>query len=155
MAWTTPRTWTDGELVTAALLNAHIRDNLTALAYSSGTYTPTYQGLTTGGTTTYTVQQGTYRRIGDLVIAQIEVTWSNATGTGAAIVSLPVAAAATMEFAMPVYVSGVTFAGGSPVALINTGAAYFLIGTPVTNTATATIAVEAAGTIFATAIYFA
>ena len=28
MAWTAPRTWTTGELVTAALLNAHVRDNL-------------------------------------------------------------------------------------------------------------------------------
>lgn len=27
MAWTTPRTWTTGELVTAALLNTHLRDN--------------------------------------------------------------------------------------------------------------------------------
>ena len=28
MAWTTPRTWTDGELVTAAIMNPHIRDNM-------------------------------------------------------------------------------------------------------------------------------
>lgn len=28
MAWTTPRTWTDGELVTAAIMNLHLRDNL-------------------------------------------------------------------------------------------------------------------------------
>lgn len=28
MAWTAPRTWTTGELVTAALLNTHVRDNL-------------------------------------------------------------------------------------------------------------------------------
>ena len=27
MAWTTPRTWVTGETVTAALLNAHVRDN--------------------------------------------------------------------------------------------------------------------------------
>jgi len=27
MAWTAPRTWTDGELVTAAIMNPHIRDN--------------------------------------------------------------------------------------------------------------------------------
>ena len=27
MAWTTPRTWTTGELVTAAFQNTHIRDN--------------------------------------------------------------------------------------------------------------------------------
>lgn len=31
MAWTTPKTWTTGELVTAAQLNTHIRDNLDAL----------------------------------------------------------------------------------------------------------------------------
>ena len=28
MAWTTPKTWTSGELVTAALKNAHVRDNM-------------------------------------------------------------------------------------------------------------------------------
>jgi len=28
MAWTAPRTWTDGELVTAAIMNPHVRDNL-------------------------------------------------------------------------------------------------------------------------------
>ncbi len=28
MAWTAPRTWVTGETVTAALLNAHVRDNL-------------------------------------------------------------------------------------------------------------------------------
>jgi hypothetical protein len=31
MAWTTPRTWTTGELVTAAIMNAHIRDNQNVL----------------------------------------------------------------------------------------------------------------------------
>lgn len=31
MAWTAPRTWTDTELVTAAIMNPHVRDNLLAL----------------------------------------------------------------------------------------------------------------------------
>lgn len=31
MAWTAPRTWTDGELVTAAIMNPHVRDNLLAV----------------------------------------------------------------------------------------------------------------------------
>lgn len=31
MAWTTPRTWTANELVTAAICNTHIRDNLNFL----------------------------------------------------------------------------------------------------------------------------
>lgn len=32
MAWTTPRTWVAGEVVTAAIMNVHIRDNLNAIA---------------------------------------------------------------------------------------------------------------------------
>ncbi len=31
MAWTTPRTWVVGEVVTAALMNTHVRDNLSYL----------------------------------------------------------------------------------------------------------------------------
>lgn len=31
MAWTTPRTWSPGETVTAALMNAHVRDNMNIL----------------------------------------------------------------------------------------------------------------------------
>jgi hypothetical protein len=31
MAWTAPRTWTDGELVTKAIMDPHIRDNLLAV----------------------------------------------------------------------------------------------------------------------------
>jgi len=31
MAWTTPRTWSPGETVTASLMNTHIRDNLNVL----------------------------------------------------------------------------------------------------------------------------
>lgn len=30
MAWTTPRTWVTGEVVTASLLNSHLRDNMNA-----------------------------------------------------------------------------------------------------------------------------
>lgn len=36
MAWTTPRTWTDGEVVTASIMNAHIRDNENVLKTSIG-----------------------------------------------------------------------------------------------------------------------
>ena len=31
MAWSSPRTWTTGELVTAAMLNTDVRDNLNFL----------------------------------------------------------------------------------------------------------------------------
>lgn len=31
MAWTSPRTWTAGEVITPRMLNDHVRDNLRAL----------------------------------------------------------------------------------------------------------------------------
>jgi len=31
MAWTSPKTWSSGELITAAMLNTYVRDNQTAL----------------------------------------------------------------------------------------------------------------------------
>ena len=34
MAWTTPRTWVAGELITESVLNTHIKDNLTFLKTS-------------------------------------------------------------------------------------------------------------------------
>lgn len=43
MAWTTPRTWVTAEVVTAAVMNTHVRDNLLAIdtlvGIAGGTYT--------------------------------------------------------------------------------------------------------------------
>lgn len=60
MAWTAPRTWVSGEVVTAALLNAHLRDNLLEVDPRAWTaYTPGLGGATlgTGGTLTGRHQQ--------------------------------------------------------------------------------------------------
>lgn len=35
MAWTAPRTWVTGEVLTAALLNLHLRDNLLSTGFSA------------------------------------------------------------------------------------------------------------------------
>ena len=57
---------------------------------TSGTWTPTIYGSSTTGTTTYTTQNGSYTRIGNVVTASFSVTWSSATGTGSVVVdSLP------------------------------------------------------------------
>jgi hypothetical protein len=45
-------------------------------------FTPTVSGSTIPGTTTYTVQSGTYYRIGSLVYSQFTIAWSATTGTG-------------------------------------------------------------------------
>lgn len=39
MAWTSPRTWVVGEILTAALLNVHLRDNVNYLYGSTGQVT--------------------------------------------------------------------------------------------------------------------
>lgn len=127
---------------------------LAPLFMETGTWTPTYGGLTINGATTYSTQQGNYVRIFNVVFAAFELTWTAATGTGSAYISLPFTAQATLEFAMPIYPSGITYAGGPPYALVNTGLNYLVMGTPTSNAATATLAVEAAGTVYGMAIYF-
>jgi len=52
--------------------------------YETGSWTPVLQGATTEGTTTYTVNEGIFIRIGDFVLAQARIVWTAATGTGQA-----------------------------------------------------------------------
>lgn len=59
------------------------------------TWTPTVVGASTAGTTSYTVQDGWYTRMGNFVIAQFRVTYTAATGTGGIVIGgLPVTIAA-------------------------------------------------------------
>lgn len=120
-----------------------------------GTYTPTYTGATTPGTTTYSIQIGRYQRIGSLCWFSARVDWTAATGTGVAQVSIPLQAKNTSSFAqaLSVYTSGVTFAASGLLAVINPGASVALIGTPTSNAATVSIPVEAAGLIILTGVY--
>jgi hypothetical protein len=54
MSWTTPRTWGTSELVTASLLNTHVRDNLAYLKAS-----PTFDGtITVSGLGTHAFTAG-------------------------------------------------------------------------------------------------
>ena len=50
--------------------------------YEEGTWTPAMVGSTTPGTTTHSVQDGYYVKIGRVVYVQADVRWTAATGTG-------------------------------------------------------------------------
>jgi len=50
--------------------------------YEEGTWTPTWYGSTTAGTTTYTQQQGSYTKIGNMIFFAFQMTVTNSTGTG-------------------------------------------------------------------------
>lgn len=58
----------------------------TALSvYAEGTFTPTVVGQAVAGTTTYTVQNGYYTKVGNVVFVWALVAGSGATGTGNAL----------------------------------------------------------------------
>lgn len=50
--------------------------------YEEGTFTPTYFGGSTAGSTSYTVQAATYTKFGNVVCVGVRVTWTAQTGTG-------------------------------------------------------------------------
>jgi hypothetical protein len=122
----------------------------------SGTWTPTYLGATTPGTTTYTVQVGTYTRIDNVVFFQVYVAWTAATGTGIANISLPFTSVSTTNSnrAVSVGTDGVTFANGSVQALISPNTAYVYLFSPLSNGVGTAVAVEAAGLIVLGGMYF-
>lgn len=93
MAWTSPKTWSTGDVLTAADMNTYVRDNLDAAfplaSGPSGTsWSPTVTGSTTdpGGEST----SGTYIRIGDLVLANFVVDFGSTSGSGLIGMSVPV-----------------------------------------------------------------
>jgi hypothetical protein len=50
--------------------------------YEEGTFEPTVRGSTTVGSATYTVQQGSYTKIGNVVYWQVRLAYTGHTGTG-------------------------------------------------------------------------
>ena len=124
--------------------------------YETSTYTPTYQGSVTGGATTYSLQVGSWVRIGKVMIVTGSLTWTAATGTGDARVSLPVAPenVANQNFSLSLRITGVTFANSTPQGQILPATAYFTMHSPITNGASTVVGMEAAGTVIFTATYF-
>lgn len=115
----------------------------------ANTYTPTYAGGTAAGTTTYTTQAGFYERVFDLVFFHGRVTWTAATGTGNARISLPFTALNTtnMYYAISVWTNNVTFANQGILVPISPNNAYFEMYSPLTNAASAIVQMEAAGDV--------
>jgi len=86
--------------------------------YEEGTWTPTIQGGTTGGTTTYTSQQGFYTKIGKLVTCSADLGASATTGTGTLrIGNLPFTSLLNYQGVCPVMVESYNWSGGSYMQL--------------------------------------
>lgn len=126
-----------------------------ALLYQTGSWSPTYVGGTTTGTTGYAVQVGEYTRIGRFVHGQGRIVWTSATGTGVARISLPFTASSITNAygAVALVTDNVTFGGAAPEGLIIPGAAYFELKYPASNANAVDIAVEAAGAVYFSVSY--
>ena len=93
MAWTSPRTWVAGETVTAALLNAHVRDNEKAIGDPWTAWTPTVTSET--GTFTSVSGSGQYSTFGKHVVWSATITITTVgTASGGIRFTLPVTARA-------------------------------------------------------------
>jgi hypothetical protein len=94
MAWTPPKTWTPGELVTAATMNLQVRDNLTDLdarMQSSVLFDDTQKANTL---TTYdalyvrTMPAGTLAAVGDTIAFRATGTFANTTAYQEALLAI-------------------------------------------------------------------
>lgn len=91
----TPRTWVASEIVTAAELNAEVRDPITAMEAAWGTWTPTITGITLG-TGSNTVAR--YNQIGKTILFEVQIT----LGTGGAVTT-------SVTFTLPVTASRINW----------------------------------------------
>lgn len=115
--------------------------------YAKGTFVPTYFGGTTAGVTTYTTQEGYYRRMGSVIDVWGKLVWTAATGTGVVrLGGLPFTA--LVDAAFYVRTVNVTFANGSIQGILQAGNAVAQLFSPATNAAGTELAIEAAGSLW-------
>lgn len=94
MAWTSPRTWVAGEVISKALLDTHLRDNLLELnggdssTVSWKTWTPT---ISAGPS--FSTISARYKQHGKMTFAEYKGNWQNNTLLGTFSMSLPATAA--------------------------------------------------------------
>lgn len=92
MAYTTPKTWASGDILTAADLNTYVRDNTAALYGTTTSYTPQVdQGASTN--ISKTVNEARYVQAGRVCFCWGYLTLTGAgTGGSHVTVTLPIAA---------------------------------------------------------------
>ncbi|TXS30722.1 hypothetical protein EAO71_20210 [Streptomyces sp. ms191] len=88
-----PRTWVVGEVVTAALLNQEIRDQISSMLAAWTSYTPAWTAATTNPVLNNGSIAGLYMKLGRTVQVHAEMTAGSTTtyGSGQWSMSLPAA----------------------------------------------------------------
>ena len=151
MAWTSPRSWVAGEVVTAALLNSHLRDQLlelngTASAWSS--FTVGWGSSGANPTLGNGASVGQYKTVGKTCHFVVAITTGSTTtaGTGDYKIQLPVTAVTEAGLSQAVTIhytsteelngSGRIISGGTTIGIFSVNNAKWTAGTPAMPTGT-------------------
>jgi hypothetical protein len=123
--------------------------------YEEGTWTPTIVGSSTAGTATYSVQSGTYTKIGRQVTVTYEVSYSSGTGTGnLRVASVPFAVSGAYFYSTVDLVNIVMSATSFPTAIIGGSKTVIeMYQTAMGGGTLTTIAYDAAGSIYGSITY--
>jgi hypothetical protein len=121
--------------------------------YEEGTWTPTWLGSSTAGSTAYSVQIGRYTKVGRLVSLYFDVAISSATGTGdVTIGGLPFASGIQAVNAGSITSYGVVYTGNTLASVFLSATSSFVIYSSLTTAspsqvAMANAALELTGTV--------
>ena len=99
-------------------------DSKTLDWYEEGTFTPTIEGSTTAGSGTYTIQSGTFTRIGNRIFFTIRLGWSAHTGTGNILIAGWPATPALVYREIPAVASDLVYTAGKSLAISFGGASF-------------------------------
>ena len=127
--------------------------------YEEGTWTPTVVGTSSAGTATYSLQSGTYVKIGKMVTVNALLDYSSGTGTGnLQIAGLPFTVNNTLQFGFgSLGINNITTPALSQVTIFanpDGGSNLNIWAFPLGGGSFASIAYDASGTIYATVTYF-
>jgi len=88
--------------------------------YEEGTFTPTYVGESSTGTTTYTSQYGKYTKIGNVITLWVDITFTAATGTGSVLLGgLPFAVSVNPKSVGACATNNINWSGGTSIAVFS------------------------------------
>lgn len=119
MSWTTPRTWVTGELVTASIMNTHVRDNLGALQPQSAQVSTSETSTSTSYTNLATSGPAVTLTTGTQALLSISATGSNNTSNASIYMSYAVSGASTVSASdstaliISSYTGGIGFSGSA------------------------------------------
>ena len=128
--------------------------------YEEGTFTPTVLGSTVAGVGVYTVNNGFYTKVGNLVTVQVYLIWTALTGGAGDLRfgGLPFAASGetnALSSASVGYVDNITLTANNILTVFNSASNTFLQAYqyPVGGGAASIVPVDLAGGIFYTITY--